>query len=63
MHYDTMRVSVLDRNSGVFTGEGPWSITDHSGNEFGGHLVSMFVFAMRGGKWQMIHGHTSHTFD
>ena len=63
MRYDTMRVSVLDRNSGVFTGEGPWSVSDNSGNEFSGHLVSMFVFARRNGKWQMIHGHTSHTFD
>ena len=63
MKYETMRVTVLDRNSGVFTGEGPWSATDLSGNEYGGHLVSMFVFANRNGEWKMIHGHTSHTFN
>ena len=60
--YDNMRVSVLDRNSGVFTGEGPWSVTDNSGNKFSGHLVSMFVFARRNGEWKMIHGHTSHAY-
>jgi len=62
MKYETMRVTVLDRNSGVFTGEGPWSATDLSGNEYGGHLVSLFVFVNRNGEWKMIHGHTSHTF-
>ena len=63
MSYETMRVTVLNECSGVFTGEGPWSATDLSGNKMGGHLVSMFVFVKRKNKWKMIHGHTSHTFE
>ena len=63
MSYETMRITVLNECSGVFTGEGPWSATDLSGNKMGGHLVSMFVFVKRENKWKMIHGHTSHTFE
>ena len=58
--YETIRVVALSINSGVFTGEGPWSVTDPNGNIMNGHLVSMFVFVNRNNKWQMIHGHTSH---
>ena len=62
MSYDTMRVAVLNETAAVFTVEGPWFAVDHSGNQMGGHLVSMFVFARRNNRWQMIHGHTSHTY-
>jgi hypothetical protein len=63
LSYDKIRVVALDKYSGVFTGEGPWSATDMQGNVMKGHLVSMFVFVNRNNKWQMIHGHTSHTFE
>ncbi len=58
--YEKVRITVLDKNSGVFTGEGPWTATDLKGNVVKGHLVSTFVFVNRNNKWQMIHGHTSH---
>ena len=61
--YDTLRISVLSRNSAVVSGEGPWAATDVSGNKYGGHLASMFVFVRRNGEWKLLHGHTSHTFN
>jgi ketosteroid isomerase-like protein len=61
--YETKRITVLGKNAAVFTGQGPFSVTDLSGTKTGGQLVSTFVFARRNDKWQIIHGHTSHAWE
>ena len=63
LRWDTMRIVVLDRNSAVFTGAGPWSATDMEGNYMNGQVVATYVFVNRDDKWQMLHGHASHTFE
>jgi uncharacterized protein (TIGR02246 family) len=63
MSYKTKRITVLGKNAAVFTGQGPFSVTDLSGAKTGGQLVSTFVFARRNDKWQIIHGHSSHAWE
>lgn len=58
--WDTMRVVVLSPNSGIFTGSGRYSFTTKKGVIGNGNVVSTYVFARRGGKWRLIHGHASH---
>ncbi len=58
--WDTLRVSVLGPDAGVLSGAGHVAVTDTSGHTDRKGVAVTYVFARRGGRWQLLHGHASH---
>lgn len=58
--WDSSRVAVLDRDAGVVSSTGHFTVTDKSGKKSNTIVATTYVFQRRNGSWKLIHGHASH---
>ena len=58
--WDTVRSTLLGPGAGVVTSVGHWEGTLRSGEETAGTVAATWVFRLRAGRWELVHGHASH---